>query len=71
MRFLFYLDLILHAGAGIFFWNFELCNKGFVLLGRAHGASAGVEVPNETREGEVEGASVDDEQDGTGRHGEE
>ena len=26
MRFLFRLDLSLHAGAGIFFWNFEFCN---------------------------------------------
>ena len=27
MRFLFRLDLSLHAGAGIFFWNFDFCNQ--------------------------------------------
>ena len=27
MRFLFRLDLSLHAGAGNFFWNLEVCNK--------------------------------------------
>ena len=27
MRFLFRLDLSLHAGAGNFFWNLEFCNQ--------------------------------------------
>ena len=27
MRFLFRLDLSLHAGAGIFFWNFDFENQ--------------------------------------------
>jgi len=42
MRFLFRLDLILHVGAGIFFWNFELCNKEeFMEVGELEGDERG------------------------------
>ena len=59
MRFLFCLDLNLHAGAGNFFWNFDFCNwTRAEKRSRPRGPSYSVSCRGEARRGQGEPRTV-------------